>query len=154
MSTFKFVGNPNQGGLPRKSNLRVESLPQRFVVFEGNVSEAVYLDLDPGKYAYSVVKKSSPPQMTDAIYKDEFLHEVTEETWKTLQQFAPKNFKIMHTSEGVRWNCKQTLCDFQATTSISALIHEMEHAGLAREDFLADPLGANARAAAVRTAAV
>jgi hypothetical protein len=154
MSTFKFEGNPTSGGLPRKSNLRVESLPQRFLVFEGKVSEAVYLDLDPGKYVYSVVRKSSPPRIDDAIYQGEFLHELTEEVWKTLQRFEPKEFKVMHTSEGARWRCKRPLCESEYSTAISALIHEMEHGGMTREAFLADPLGTAARAAVARAAVI
>ena len=150
MSTFKFEGNPNSGGLPRGSQVRIESLPDRMVVFEGKVHDAAYLDLDPGKYVYSVVRKSSPPQMSDAIYRDEFLHEISEEGWKALQHFKPRLFKTIHTSEGVKWRCLHPLCDEEYTHPTAALIHEMEHFGVPREEFLADPRGAAARAGATR----
>ena len=151
MSTFKFEGNPKQGGLPRGCNLRIEALPKRHLVFEGSVSEAAYIDLDPGKYVYSVVRKSAPPRIDDAIYTGEFLHELTEDAWKALQHFAPRLFKNIHTSEGVRWRCLHPLCEYQASSPTAALIHEMDHFGVTREDFLADPTGAAAKAAGRRS---
>ena len=151
MSTFKFEGDSKQGGLPRKCSLRVESLPGKELVFEDKVSESVYLDLDPGKYAYSVVRKSSPAQLSDAIYRGEFLHEISEEAWKAIQRFQPRLFKTIHTSEGVRWRCLHTLCSDEFSHPTAALIHEMEHFGVEREDFLADPTGAASRAAGRRS---
>jgi len=126
-------------------------MPQRYLVFENSVSEAAYLDLDPGKYVYSVVRKSSPPRIDDAIYSGEFLHELTEESWKALQRFSPRLFKNIHTSEGVRWRCLHPLCDFEASAPTAALIHEMDHFGVPREEFLADPTGASAKAAGRRS---
>lgn len=122
------------------------------VAYEGVASEAVYVDLDPGKYAYSVVRKSSPPRVDDAIYKDEFLHEITEQSWKAIQNFQPRLFKTIHTSEGARWRCLHPLCEDEFTTTTAALLHEMEHFGISREDFLADPTGMNSKAAGRRAA--
>lgn len=153
MSTFKFVGNPKLGGLPRGSRVRIEALPQRMVAFEGeDINDAVYVDLDPGKYAFSVVRKSSPAKIDDAIYKDEFFHEMSEESWKAIQRFEPRLFKVIHTSKGVRWRCQHPLCEDEFSTTTAALLHEMEHFGISREEFLADPTGAGSKAAGRRAA--
>jgi len=125
-------------------------MPKRTLVYEGTVSEAAYLDLDPGKYVYSVVRKSSPPRVDDAIYSGEFLHELTEQAWKALQHFAPRLFKTINVSAGARWRCIHPLCEFEASSPTAALIHEMEHFGVGREAFLADPTGASAKAAGRR----
>lgn len=125
-------------------------MPKRQVVFEGKVTDAAYIDLDPGLYVYSVVRRSSPPKIDDAIYKGEFYHEISKEAFKALQMYEPRLFRIMHTSEGVRWRCQHPLCSEEFTTQTSALIHEMEHFGIMREDFLADPTGGASKAAGQR----
>lgn len=138
MSTIMFEGDKKQGGIPRKSSVRVESLPSRSVVFSGTVSKAIALDLDPGKYVYSITKILGPKAIIN--YSGEFLHEVTEEAWKKLSTMGPQMCKVMQTTGGPRWRCNFPRCrEEEFTTSLSALLHEVSHFGISEDKFLKDP---------------
>lgn len=147
MSTFKFEGDPEQGGLPRGSMVRVEEAMGKAVVFEGKVNKAAYLELDPGKYLYSVVRLTERAEdgtrdIEDCRYDGEFLHEVTEQAWNELKTMKPRLARVTNTSEGARWKCLVSGCkDGEAMTSpVSALIHEVvDHLNIPYEDFLASP---------------
>lgn len=144
MSTILFQGDKAQGGIPRKSSVRVESLPSRSVVFSGTVSKSIALDLDPGKYVYSVTKLISPPgkagrgQMIN--YGGEFYHEVEPKAWVKLQAMAPQMCRVMQTSDGPRWRCSFPRCrEEEFTSAMSALLHEVSHFGIPTEAFLKNP---------------
>lgn len=151
MSTFLFKGDPEQGGLPRRSNVRIEEAHTRSVVFEGRVSHSAHIELDPGKYLYSVVRLHGDPQkrrFDDVRYDGEFLHEVSEQTWKTLRNMSPNLCRTLNTSEGARWKCLVATCgeEDHFTSPMAALIHEVcDHMGIPREEFLANPLHAKSR---------
>lgn len=145
MSTILFEGDKKQGGIPRKSSVRVESLPSRSVVFSGTVSKSVALDLDPGRYIYSITKIISPPGLAGGRgqminYSGEFYHEVTPEAWEKLKAMAPQMCKVMQTSDGPRWRCSFPRCrEEEFTSAMSALLHEVSHFGISEEKFLKDP---------------
>lgn len=153
MSTIRFEGDPAQGGIPKKSMVRIEALPEQTPVFVGKVTEALTIELDPGKYIFSVTRLS-PKKMKrvdDVCYTGTFLHEVSEEAWEKLRWMTPTLARVINTSEGPRWRCKLAPvmgCDFEGTSPIAALLHQMvEHLGMKREEFLADPTGSKAKAA-------
>lgn len=154
MSTFKFAGDEAQGGLPRGSRVRIEEAQHKSVVFEGKVTEAAYIDLDPGKYCYSVVRltgDNANRRPDDVRYDGEFLHEVSEQTWKQLRNMNPGLSRTLNTSEGARWKCLVKTCgeDAQFTTPMAALIHEVtDHLGIPREKFLENPGIARSKMAA------
>jgi hypothetical protein len=145
MSTFKFEGDPEQGGLPRGSMVRLEEFGTRAVVFEGKVNNSAYVDLDPGKYAYSVVRfterdDQGARDIEDCRYTGEFLHEITEKAYGELKSLKPRLTRTMNTSEGARWRCLVTGCKDEFTTPTAAVIHEVcDHMGVPREEFLANP---------------
>lgn len=151
MSTFLFKGDEKQGGIPKKARVRIEALPDKTPVFSGTVSDALYVELDPGKYAASVVKLTGSNGMRDidnCCYTMEFLHEVSEESWQELKTIRPKLARVINTSEGPRYRCRIPGCDHEGTTPVSALMHEVtDHLGVKREDFLANPRGARVKAA-------
>lgn len=144
MSTILFEGDKKQGGIPRKSSVRVESLPGRSVVFNGTVSKSIALDLDPGKYIYSVTKLISPPGKAGRgqiiNYSGEFFHEVEPEAWAKLQAMSPQMCRVMQTSDGPRWRCSFPRCrEEEFTSAMAALLHEVGHFGIPEAAFLKNP---------------
>jgi len=138
VSTILFEGDPKQGGIPRKSSVRVESLPKKSVVFSGTVSKSLALDLDPGKYIYSVTKLIGPKTMVN--YIGTFYHEITPEAFEKLITCAPQMCKSIHTSDGPRWRCTFPRCkDEEFTSEVSALLHEVGHFGVSEAAFLKNP---------------
>jgi hypothetical protein len=151
MSTFLFKGDPDQGGLPRKSNVRIEDAHTKAVVFEGRVHNSAHIELDPGKYCYSVVRLTGDPMKRkpdDVRYDGEFYFEVDEKAWVALRNMAPRLCRTINTSEGPRYRCLVSTCDddMQFTTQMAALLHEVcDHMGIPREQFLANPVGARSK---------
>lgn len=140
MSTILFEGDPKQGGIPRKSTVRVESLPNKDVIFHGVVSKAVALDLDPGKYVYSVVKILNAKRHITLNYNGEFLHDIEEDAWSKLKDMRPQMCKCIQTSEGPRWRCTFPRCaEEEFSSEVSALLHEVSHFGVSEKEFLKNP---------------
>lgn len=145
MSTLMFSGDKKQGGIPRKSTVRIESLPKRSVIFSGIVSKAIALDLDPGKYCYTITKIISAPGNAGGRgqilnYGGEFYHEVEPEAWEKLKIMSPQMCKVMQTSDGPRWRCSFPRCrEEEFTSEMSALLHEVSHFGIPQEQFLKNP---------------
>lgn len=138
MSTVLFEGDKAQGGIPRKSTVRVETLPKRHVIFNGVVSKSIALDLDPGRYVYSVTKLIGDKTMIN--YIGEFYHEIEPAAWEKLKLLEPQMCKPMHTSEGLRWRCTFPRCrEEEFTSGVSALLHEISHFGIPQEQFLKNP---------------
>lgn len=151
MSTFKFIGDPDKGGLPRKSSVRIEAMPDRLPVFMGSVTESAYIDLDPGYYVYSVVRltggKASQHKLDDVHYQGEFYHEIEPDAWKIMQHMHARTARTMQTSEGTRVRCMIHGCDHETTNGVAALIHEVvDHLGIPREEFLKNPKIASRKA--------
>jgi hypothetical protein len=139
MGTILFQGDKSKGGIPRKSSVRIESLPKKHVVFSGVVSKAIALDLDPGRYIYSVTKHITGTKNLIS-YVGEFYHEVEHAAWEKLKDMAPQMCKVMQTSDGLRWRCTFPRCrEEEFTTELSALLHEISHFGISETDFLKNP---------------
>jgi hypothetical protein len=145
MGTILFEGDKKQGGIPRKASVRVESLPSRSVVFSGTVSKSIALDLDPGKYTYSVTKLIQPPGLQGGRgqminYIGEFFHEVEPAAWEKLKHMGPQMCRPIQTSDGPRWRCTFPRCrEEEFTSAMSALLHEVGHFGVSQDRFLKDP---------------
>jgi len=148
MSTFKFEGDPEQGGLPRGSNIRIEEAMGRSVVFEDKLRHnhgAVHIELDPGKYLYSIVRLTETAEdgtrdIEDCRYDGFFFHEIEEKAYNELKTMKPRLTRTMNTSEGARWKCLVTGCKEEYTSPVGALLHEItEHMGIDREEFLKNP---------------
>ncbi len=160
MATILFKGDPEQGGIPYKANVRIESMSvsgskiRRRAVFVGKVSSSLSIDLDPGKYVYSVTKLLPEGEPDNCCYVGEFYEGVTPDQWKSLQYMNPRMVRVMHTSEGVRWDCQFPACRVNTTSAIGALMHEIEHFGISREEFLANPKALIVRNARIRATEV
>jgi hypothetical protein len=148
MSTYKFEGDPEQGGLPRGSNIRIEEAMGRNVVFEEKLKHnhgSVHIELDPGKYLYSIVRLTEVAEdgtrdIEDCRYDGWFLHEITEEAYNQMKTMKPRLTRTINTSEGARWKCLVAGCKEEFTSPVSALLHEVvEHMGIDREEFLKAP---------------
>lgn len=160
MSTIKFAGDLTPGhlwkdekgnelprtdyGIPERAAVRIEALPKRTLVFAGRVSEGLYIELDPGMYAYAVVRLTGGTledrKLDDVSYRGRFLHEIDEPAWVELQHMAPRMCRTLQTQEGTRFVCQVHGCDHRATSPTAALLHEVtDHLGVDREEFLKAP---------------
>jgi len=151
MATILFKGDPDQGGIPYKANVRIETLASngrkvlRRLIYTGKVSDSLSIDLDPGKYVYSITKLLPEGEPDNCCYVGSFMHEIDAKTWKLLQFMQPSMVRAIHTTDGVRWNCQFPGCRRESTSAVGALIHEVSHFGLTKEEFLADPKGLRSR---------
>jgi hypothetical protein len=148
VSTYKFEGDPEQGGLPKGANVRIEDAMSRAVVHEERIRHkhgAIHLELDPGKYLYSVVRLTERAEdgtrdIEDCRYDDKFFHEIEEKAYNELKMLKPRLTRTINTSEGARWKCLVTGCGDEFTSPVGALIHEVvDHIGGDREAFLKSP---------------
>jgi hypothetical protein len=148
VSTYKFEGDPAQGGLPRGANIRIEEAMGKNVVFEEKVRHnhgVIHLELDPGKYVYSVVRLTEQAEdgtrdIEDCRYDSFFFHEIEEKAYNELKMMKPRLTRVLNTSEGARWKCLVHGCSDEYTSPVGALIHEVtEHMGIDREEFLKSP---------------
>ena len=129
MAVIEIVGVEEKGGIPSNSNIRLESLPDRNVVYKGEVSQSLTLNLDPGKYVYSIYKHLGKKRMFKYVAK--FLHKITEEQYQKLKDITPRNMRPVQTSKGQMWRCKiSPTCDVSVGTRMSAIMHEAEHMGI------------------------
>ena len=123
-------------GIPRGSRIRVEALPNRTLVFSHNkVSKSVSINLDPGKYIYTILKPL-PGAKTVVKTSGSILVGISEENFRKLQYIKPKLMKAAMTSDGVVWRCKMPGCQEEVTSEVSAIQHEGEHFGM---DLIKDP---------------
>lgn len=118
-----------------RANWRVESLPNRGLVWKGTARGSATLDLDMGKYVW-VAHFNDKTKMNNFKYREEFLHEVTQEQWDELYHMSPRIAKPMHTTQGLLWHCQFVGCDEQHTSRIAAVLHEAEHQGV---DLMSNP---------------
>ena len=138
MSTILFQGDLEKGGIPRKAKVRIVSMPRSTPVFVGRASKGVALDLDPGKYRYSITKIIGNKRLFN--YTGEFYHEVTPEAFEKLTTCKPSMMKAIHTSEGLRWRCTFPTCrEDEFSSEVSALLHEVTHFGVDEKEFLKNP---------------
>ena len=139
--------------IPEDSDVRIEALPSKHVVFEGKVTDSISRNFQPGKYIYTMEKflharQEGVPGRSVCTHGT-FLVDVTEEQWQSLMFAQPKNVKARQTTDGPRLVC--TLCNKQSDTRLAAFLHEArEHMGV---DPLQDPQKAveiELRATAIR----
>lgn len=135
MPTFLFKGIKEQGGIRRGARVRVEALPKRNVVFSGKAFGSVALELDEGKYAFSV--SHSPEKGPTTKYTGYFLWGVTEDEFQRLKDLEPRAAKKMNTTEGPRFFCQYAGCDAELSSRVASVLHEAEHQG--RRDELIAP---------------
>lgn len=142
----KFVPHKpdTEFGIPNRSAVRIEALPTRSPVFIGRVNESAYVDLDPGRYAYAVLRLTGGTvddrKLDDVCYRGEFLYDIELDAWNEMRHMKPTMHRTLVTSEGTRWRCLVRGCDNECTNPVSALLHEVTaHLGIKREDFLKEP---------------
>lgn len=133
--------------IPEDSDVRIESLPSRHVVFEGKVSGSISRNFAPGKYIY-VMEKFIAPRRDGSMGRSicthgTFLVDVSDEQWTALQDASPKMVRGTQTTEGPRLMCTAPGCNKRSETRLEAFIHE------SKEHFGVDPLKDPHRAAEV-----
>ncbi len=152
----KKTGKLNWTGaidIPEDSDVRIEALPSRHLVFEGKVTDSITKNFQPGKYIYTMEKFLHARQEgvpgRSICTEGTFLVDVTEDQWQDLMFAQPKNVTSRQTTNGPRVIC--TLCNKQSDTRLAAFLHEArEHMGV---DPLKDPQKAveiELRATAIR----
>lgn len=123
---LSITGIPEKGGIPRKSEVRIEAMPKRRCIFTGKVSNAANIDLDPGKYAICITKMVKGRRDLNVSYSYQILHGLTEEQWTKFQFQRATKQKVLYTSDGFRWRCQWPGCDVECTSRIGAYIHECQ----------------------------
>lgn len=141
MSIRVFRGSPNwKEGIPNNSKIRIEVLPARLPVYiNDRVSKEVAVDLDPGYYAVVIRKflgKNAMGRMSQLRYQEEFFHEVTPEEFQVLANMQPTNCTARMTSEGPLYTCIMPGCDHSCNNPMAAVLHELDHKGVKREDLV------------------
>jgi hypothetical protein len=124
--------------IPEDSDVRIEALPGRHVIFEGKVTDSISRNYQPGKYVYVMEKFLAPREEgvpgRSICTGGEFLIDVTEEQWAELRAAKPKMVKSIQTTDGPRLMCTAPGCTKKAETRLAAFLHE------AKEHFGVDPI--------------
>lgn len=127
------VKRSNGKSFPSNTRLRIETLPERHLIFEGVVNGDSAIPVDPGKYV-SVAKKmnSDPHNPTGGVHEiQEHLVGCTEQQWYALRQGTTNHIKARMTSDGMRYFCKwPNGCDAVLTSRTGGVLHEAEHTGV------------------------
>jgi hypothetical protein len=127
--------------IPEDTQVRVEALPDRHVVFEGLVTDAYSQNLQPGKYVYTMQKfisarKDGSPGRTICT-EGSFYVDCNEEQWQMLMDSQPKMVRSTQTTDGPRLVCTAPGCSRKSATRLAAFLHEAKvHFGV---DPLAEP---------------
>jgi hypothetical protein len=137
-------GTPNWTGsmdIPEDSDVRIEALPSRHVIFSGKVTDSISRNYQVGKYIYTMEKFLHARQEgvpgRSVCTEGTFLVGITEEQWQELMFAQPKMVKSRQTTEGPRMVCTYQSCNKQSETRLAAFLHEAkEHLGV---DPLKDP---------------
>lgn len=127
--------------IPEDSDVRIEALPGRHVVFEGKVTDSISRNYQPGKYVYVMEKflhaREEGVPGRSICTGGEFLVDVSEEQWAELRSAKPKMVKAIQTTDGPRLVCTAPGCSRKSETRLSAFLHEAKtHFGI---DPLLDP---------------
>ena len=121
--------------IPEDTDVRIEALPSRHVVFEGKVTDSISRNFQPGKYVY-VMEKFIAPREDNVPGRSictggEFLVDVTEEQWLNLWGAKPKMVTAIQTTEGPRMMCTAPGCGKRSETRLAAFLHEAKaHFGI------------------------
>lgn len=142
MSIMTVKGNPKwKNGIPRNSRCRIEVMPSRIPVFDQVVSKQVMIDLDPGLYAISVSKYlgvNANKRHSMMTWGGLRLHDLTQHQYNVLSNMRTKHCSGRMTGDGYIISCNLTGCDFTTKTSVSAIMHELEHRGITLEQITAE----------------
>ncbi len=124
--------------IPDDTSVIIEILPGRRMIFNKKAAHSISLDLDPGKYGYSM-KKNLPIPEDEPGAKHRcitasgiFYVDVNEEQWAKLRDMKAKNVAGRMTADGPIFKC--LICDKQTRTRMAAFLHE------SREHFNIDPI--------------
>ncbi len=124
--------------IPEESDVRIEALPGRHVIYAGKATDSISRNYQPGKYIYTMEKFISARDEgvpgRSLCTGGEFLIDVNEEQWKNLRSSKPKMVKAIQTTEGPRMICTAPGCSKKSETRLSAFLHE------AKVHFGVDPL--------------
>ena len=133
--------------IPEDSDVRIEALPGRHVIFEGKVTDSISRNYQPGKYVYVMEKFLAPREEgvpgRSICTGGEFLVDVTEEQWAELRSAKPKMVRAIQTTDGAKLQCVAPGCSKKSETRLAAFLHE------AKEHFGVDPLAEPQRAVEV-----
>ena len=115
-------------GIPAGSHCRVVSMPEQVVVWEGEASGSVALDLPRGIYCLSVVK--FPPRSNRGIcYQETYQHGATDAQVRGLEGLEPRHIRTTYTSQGVRFKCLVAGCENETKSMFDAKLHMGQHFG-------------------------
>lgn len=131
-------GVPTITGIPRGSRITIVALPGRQEIVSGlEVFREYSPTLDPGAYAYTIVRDVDPPQCTTIQrWTGEFFAHLTPHQFERLQYLRPKMAKGILTTDGARWVCGFMGCAQRFTSLTQIIQHEGEHFG---RDLLNEP---------------
>ena len=135
---YRVPGLPTITRIPRGTRLTISMLPhRREVVSSVEVYGEYTPSLDPGKYAFKLIRVIDPPACSIVwCIRGEFLVNVTEEQYRRLVRLRPKLAKGITTTDGSRWVCGFVGCGMRFTSPVQIIQHEGEHFG---RDFLHEP---------------
>lgn len=125
MSVVVIKGDPEKGGIPRKSRVRLEDLATRRYIFSGEASGSIHLDLDPGGYVGKVHCRRRG--MRTVSYTFKFFHEMDEKTYNRLKRWRPKFSTARQTSKGLIYTCSLVGCEHETSSRIYAVMHDGAH---------------------------
>lgn len=117
-------------GIPRHSQIRIDALPELHLTFTAeDVSGAVSVELDPGKYAIKVCNHDKTG-INACSYRDEFYVGIDAKSFGRLRFMKPRFSKARMTTEGSRWYCTFPGCDEVSKSQIQQVLHEFDHFGV------------------------
>jgi hypothetical protein len=127
-------GVPEKGGIPRGASIYVyrhvaEGRKQPVYEVKFVPAGPRNIEVEPGRY--SIVIAHFPPGRRKGLkYVYEEYVGVTPEAWERLSGMAPSLMRVMSTSEGVVYACREFGCNQSFTSEVAALVHEYEHFGI------------------------
>ena len=121
--------------IPEDTDVRIEALPGRHVIYEGKVTDSISRNYSPGKYVYVMEKFLAPREEgvpgRSLCTGGEFLIDVNEEQWAELRSAKPKMVKSTQTTDGPRLQCIAPGCSKKSETRLAAFLHEAQaHFGI------------------------
>lgn len=137
--TITLTGPKEWGGLPQDCRVRVESLPDGRLVYDGDDSGSVSLRLDDGRYRAAMWKHFRDG--TGVKHVQEFNVGISGEEWRQLRVLRPQMARGAQTSQGIVYVCNVPPgCGKKFTSATAAALHEAEfHFGQTRAQVLASP---------------
>ena len=121
--------------IPEETDVRIEALPGRHVIYEGRVTSSISRNYQPGKYVYVMEKflhaREEGVPGRSICTGGEFLVDVDEEQWAELRSAKPKMVKSLQTTDGPKLVCTAPGCNKKSDTRLAAFLHEAQaHFGI------------------------